>query len=191
MNRIPWIAAALSIAAWGAEVPQAAVVRFSTVCFNCHEGECSGRLSFDSGAQAAHNHVRRYLGVATTPAEIDTLFALLKYTKERCAHYPLAATVPADGRWDADVLARWRNSVEGGYFLPLGRLDAGDYRLDLRFSGEPQGRGRVTDARFDIAGEESFCRDRVPTLQFTSTGGEHYFHLQGAGILLRIEVSRQ
>ena len=31
-------------------MPTASVVRFNTVCTNCHEGECSGRLSFHTGA---------------------------------------------------------------------------------------------------------------------------------------------
>jgi len=45
------------------------------------------------------------------------------------------------------------NPVEGGYFIPLGALDAGEYRLSLTFSGTPQGRARITDARFDVAAE--------------------------------------
>ena len=33
--------------------PAASVVRFYTVCANCHEGQCSGRLTFHTGATEA------------------------------------------------------------------------------------------------------------------------------------------
>ena len=189
MNGLAWIGMALSFSAWGADIPQALVVRFSTVCFTCHEGECSGRLSFHNGAQAAQNHVRRYLGSASE-REIEAFFALLKYTKEQCAHYPLTAGFPGNGRWEGADLAGWHNPVEGGYFIPLGALDAGEYRLSLTFSGTPQGRARITDARFDVAAEESLCRDATPVLRFKSSGGEHFFHLQGRGDLQRVELMR-
>lgn len=184
-----WMGLCLALAspAWGTEIPQTAVVRFNTVCANCHEGQCSGRLSFSSGAQAAQNHVRRYLGTAST-GEIETFFALLKYTKEQCAHYPLKADIPANGCWEGDALAAWRNPLEGGYYIPLGTLKSGAYRLRLTFSGEPQGRARVTDAHFDIATEESLCRNTPPVLTFSASGGAHYFHLQGKGTLQRVEL---
>jgi hypothetical protein len=187
-----WIGLLLTAAlpAWGAEIPQTAVVRFNTVCTNCHEGECSGRMSFTSGAQAAQNHVRRYLGNDVETREIDTFFALLQHTKEKCAPYPLKANIPASGRWEGDALAGWRNPVEGGYYIPLGTLQPGAYRLRLTFSGEPQGRARITDAQFDIAAEESLCRNTPPLLTFTASGGAHYFHLQGKGNLQRVELER-
>lgn len=70
MNRIAWLLLALSLSASGAEIRQGTVVRFSTVCFNCHEGECSGRLSFDSGARAAQDHIRRDLGAASPSSAV-------------------------------------------------------------------------------------------------------------------------
>ncbi len=78
------------------EIPRPAVVRFNTVCANCHEGECSGRLSFQSGADAARGHMERYLGKITS-AEGAALFSLLRYTKEHCSHYPVTAAWPAGG----------------------------------------------------------------------------------------------
>ena len=37
----------------------ATIVEFNTVCSDCHAGECSGWLSFDSGPAAARAHISR------------------------------------------------------------------------------------------------------------------------------------
>ncbi len=47
----------LSTAA-AAGIPLAAVVRFNTACARFHEGECSGRLSFDHGQEWSGNPIR-------------------------------------------------------------------------------------------------------------------------------------
>lgn len=181
---------ALALPAWGAEIPPATVIRFNTVCANCHEGECSGRLSFQSGAAAATNHIRRYLGASSERETLD-LFALLKYTKEECRHYPLKPAASANGRWAAEDLAYWRNRAEGGYFVPLGNLKAGKYSLHLTFAGAPQGRARVSDARFEVAAEEQMCGSNDPVVRFEASGGEYYLHLQGQGELLGLEMRGQ
>jgi len=182
------LALALSFSAWGEEIPVSTVVRFNTVCTNCHEGECSGRLSFQSGAPAARNHIRRYLGMSSE-REIGDLFALLKYTKEKCAPYPLKP--PESSQWSASDLANWHNPIEGGYFIPLGALKPGEHRLRLIFAGEPQGRVRVTDTRFDLVAEEQLCRGGAPLLVFTASGGEYFLHLQTQAGLLGLELDMQ
>lgn len=181
------IALMLSFPAWGGGIPSATVVRFNTVCANCHEGECSGRLSFQTGAAAAGSHIRRYLAMPSE-REIADLFALLRYTKEQCGHYPLKPDAPASGRWDGGDLARWRNPAEGGYFVPLGALKPGAHRLNLIFDGEPQGRARVSDGRFDVAAEEQMCGNSAPVLKFEAVGGEYYLHVQTQGKLLGLEL---
>ena len=157
MKTIALIILVLGMPAWGAEIPPSTVVRFNTVCTNCHEGECSGRLSFQSGVLAAKNHIHRYLG-ALSEQEVEDLFALLKYTREQCRQYPVKADIPANWRWGARELEKWRNPVEGGYFIPLGALKSGGHRLSLFFAGDPQGKVRVTDVHFETAAEEHLCR---------------------------------
>ncbi len=181
------LALALSFPARGEEIPVSTVVRFNTVCTNCHEGECSGRLSFQSGALAAKNHIRRYLA-APSEREIEDLFALLKYTKEKCAYYPLKP--PESGRWGASDLVQWRNPVEGGYFIPLGELKPGEHRLRLVFASAPQGRVRVSDTRFDIVLEEQLCRGATLAMDFTVPGGEYFLHLQTQAGLLDLELDQ-
>ena len=138
----------------GEEIPVPAIVDFNTVCANCHEGECSGRLTFSSGAEAAREHMQRYLGSVTAP-EAESLFGLLRYTKEHCAHYPVPAAVPAGGIWSATDLSAWRNSREGGYFVPLGKLKAGRYSLHISLSGSSHGRLKITDERCETVLDEA------------------------------------
>ncbi|TAL13834.1 hypothetical protein EPN95_04835, partial [Patescibacteria group bacterium] len=64
-----------------------AIVQFHTVCSNCHEAQCSGRLSFDSGSAGARSHIERYIGT-TNDDHLAALFAMLRHVKETCGHYP-------------------------------------------------------------------------------------------------------
>jgi hypothetical protein len=184
------VSLALALPAWGADIPPATVVRFNTVCANCHEGECSGRLSFQSGMEAARHHLQRYLGQLSERESVD-LFALLKFTKEQCRQYPLKANLPPDGHWKLEDLQTWRNPTEGGYFVPLGELREGKYLLRLKFAGEPLGRVRIIGAKFDLAVDQQLCRGSTPELAFSVPGGEHYLHLQGQTELLGLELQRQ
>lgn len=144
-------------------VPPTAVVQFNTVCVGCHEGECSGRLSFSSGEAAALSHIRRYIPDATDTTA-HALFTQLRYTKEQCRHYPVAYRVPPDGIWRAADLVPWRNPRTGGYFVPLGPATVGDYQLALGFADQAQATVRVTDEAFDLLLEERPCPADAVTL---------------------------
>jgi len=163
------------------------IVQFHTVCNNCHEGQCSGRLSFDSGAAAARSHIERYLGAAND-VQVAALFAMLRHVKETCAHYPAVPIRPATGVWEAAELAPWRNAVAGAWFIPLGRLAAGRRQLRLEFDGVAEGSARIDDDRMETAADERLCGDTAKTVQFHATANTRYFlHLKaGAGILRRI-----
>ena len=79
-------------------------VRFNTICVDCHEGECSGRLGFSLGPGAAYNHIRRYAG-DVDDALARQLQALLVHMKRKCAYAPLPALdmhgpLKGEIRWD-------------------------------------------------------------------------------------------
>ncbi len=155
-------------------IPVASVVRFNTVCAGCHEGECSGRLSFHSGAEEARNHMQRYLG-SITASEAENQFALLRYTKEQCAHYPLASAARLGHRLGVDELAIWRNAQEGGYFIPLGAPGKGEYQLRVEFSVPGSGKLKLTDARFEPLVEENLRPpQKVFECRFNAESGPHY-----------------
>ena len=169
------------------EIPRPAVVRFNTVCANCHEGECSGRLSFQSGADAARGHMERYLGKITS-AEGAALFSLLRYTKEHCSHYPVTAAWPEGGVWNTAELTLWRNQHEGGYFVPLGKFASGSHRLQITFAATAPGRLKITDDRFEPLVEEALCPDGMQEVRFIAPGGPLYMTLQTKAELIGIRL---
>ena len=172
-----------------AEVSRATAVKFNTVCTRCHEGECSGRLSFSSGVAATRSHVRRYLP-SSSSLEVEELFAILKYTKELCAHYPLPDAVPANGVWDVEALRQWRSPDGDGYFIPLGRMRQGVYRLGLRFDGKAEASVRITNEKFDVLLEEQLCKDQAceRTLPVAAEA-LYYLHFKSSAVLVGLTIS--
>ena len=171
-------------------VPAASIVQFHTVCNNCHEGECSGRLSFDSGASGARSHIERHLGPANA-VEVATLFAMLRHVKETCSHYPAVPLRPAAGAWEAEELAPWRNARAGAYFIPLGRLAPGWRQLALDFDGPAAGSARIDDDRMETVADERLCSDAATTIEFEAGATTNYFlHLRSGAAALRRIVFR-
>jgi predicted secreted protein len=173
----------------GAQPPPsiATTVEFNTACGDCHTGECSGRLSFDSGPAAARSHIERYVG-NVDEVHVAELFAMLRHVKETCSHYPMVPLRPATGSWEAAELAPWRNARAGAYFIPLGRLAAGRRQLALEFDRPAEGDAQIDDERMEIVADERLCRDMTQTLELDATATSTYFlHLKsGAAILSRI-----
>jgi hypothetical protein len=177
------------VQAGAVEVSRATAVKFNTVCARCHEGECSGRLSFSSGVAGAQSHVWRYIP-SSSPLEVEELFAILKYTKEYCAHYPLPDAVPADGVWGVEALRQWRSPDGGSYFIPLGRLRRGAYHLSLRFDGKAEASVRISNEKFDVLLEEQQYTDQAfeRTLP-VATETLYYLHLKSGATLLELTLT--
>jgi hypothetical protein len=106
------------------------VVVFNTQCARCHEGECSGRMSFQLAEDAADEHIRRYGGEMSLE-RVRELGKLRRYMKELCAFFPLPLALVADRSWGRDILDRLRGPEGTAYFLPLGAMDAGHYGLRI------------------------------------------------------------
>jgi hypothetical protein len=145
--------------AQAADIPLATVVRFNTLCATCHEGECSGRLSFDLGIQASENHIRRHAGDVDQSVWRD-LARLLAHTKQACAYYPMAVGIPEGRHWNQERLAELHNAKENAWFIPLGHLPAGRYRATLGMSGQMEGIAQIVSASFDIADFPLQCADK-------------------------------
>jgi hypothetical protein len=109
-------------------IPIESAVAFNTQCARCHEGECSGRLSFHLGEDAADEHIRRH-GGALPLETVRDLNELLRYMKVQCAFYPLPLTLGRDRVWGGDTLGHLRAPDGTAYFLPLGLLAPGPHRL--------------------------------------------------------------
>ena len=170
----------------GAEgLPIKSVVRFNTVCANCHEAQCSGRLSFDSGAEAARGHMERYVGPLTDD-EVGFLFRILGHTKEHCGHYPVTERVPSDLAWTEADLEPWHNAQEGGYFIPLGELDAGHYRLEMVLAAALRFRLKISDDEFEPVVEEVFCTHEPTAIEFELDDASRYYLTLGGAQALEV-----
>ena len=120
-------------------------VIFNTLCAKCHEGECSGRLSFDSEGKAASSHIKRYAEEKNlSKGETKEFFTLLEYMKKECALW-----MPDNGRWKPENLLHFALPSQQGYFIPLGILKHGRYRLHIETKEDILFRAEVISSHFD------------------------------------------
>ena len=139
-------------------------VIFNTLCAKCHEGECSGRLSFDTGSKAASNHIKRYAGDTNiSKGETEEFFNLLNYMKTECALW-----MPDNGKWKPENLSHFALPSSKGYFIPLGVLKEGKYHIEIKLKDDIHFRVEVLSDHFDHYLDRSICPDgKKETLQFT------------------------
>ena len=185
------IAFSPAFSARGTDIPTSTVVRFNTVCARCHEGECSGRLSFDADHMVAANHIRRHAGEVVIDEQKD-LHTLLTYMKQRCGYYPMRIAAPTTGNWNQSTLAQLRGPAGDTYFIPLGTLSAGRYRARLRFDNAAEACAQVISAGFDI-GEHPGLRTQGGAMEFEFMVTErlaYHLRLQTArpAVLERLEI---
>ena len=130
-------------------------VVFNTLCARCHEGECSGRLSFDIGSEAANSHIKRYAGdINVSKGETKDFFTLLNYMKKECA-----LLMPDNGKWEPDNLSHFALPSHDSYFIPLGVMKSGDYRLNIEIKEGVLFRVEVISDHFDPFLDQSVCPD--------------------------------
>jgi len=123
-----------------------ATLRFAAACADCHEGECSGRLSFARRPVAAATHIRQYAG----PVSDDLargLYAALERMKAECRYQMPTGIDLLGGELAGNRLTHQRDAWSGNYIIPLTPLAPGRYRL----SGELRGNGRIRIEAVDEA----------------------------------------
>ncbi|MCU0834058.1 MAG: hypothetical protein MUC77_06425 [Chromatiaceae bacterium] len=166
------------------------VVRFNLDCAHCHEGQCSGRLSFALGVEATYGHIRRYAPDALDREAME-LHQILGYMKENCAYAPLpgAAPVPLD---DA-ALAAYRDPESGNLFVPLGRVDQGRYRLALALAQPAALHIELIDENFEHLLDRCVETDSVAEPIEVETAGALFLRLRGSeGLAVRsLRLDRQ
>jgi hypothetical protein len=139
-------------------------VIFNTLCAKCHEGECSGRLSFDTGSKAANSHIKRYSGdINISVDERKEFFSLLNYMKKECALY-----MPDTKEWKIKNLSQFALPSHKSYFIPLGTLKSGKYNFDIKTKEKIHFRVEIISEHFDPFLDQSICPDqRWETIQFS------------------------
>jgi len=139
-------------------------VIFNTLCAKCHEGECSGRLSFDTGSKTASRHIKRYAGDTNiSKNETEEFFSLLNHMKTECALW-----MPDNGKWKSENLSHFTLPSAKGHFIPLGILKEGRYHIEIKIKEDILFRIEVLSDHLDNYLDVSSCPDREKeTLQFT------------------------
>lgn len=130
-------------------------VIFNTLCAKCHEGGCSGRLSFDTGSSAAASHIRRYAGdLNISKGETKEFFSLLNHMKTECALW-----MPDNGKWKPENLSHFTLPSGKGYFIPLGVLKEGEYRIEIKVKEDVHFRMEVLSNKLEHFLDISVCPD--------------------------------
>ncbi len=131
-------------------------VIFNTLCAKCHEGECSGRLSFHTGSKAASSHIKRYAGdINISKAETEEFFSLLNYMKIECAMW-----MPENKVWKLENLSTFALPSSKGYFIPLGLLKEGKYYLEVKLKDDSHFRLEVLSDHLEHYIDISVCPSR-------------------------------
>ncbi len=139
-------------------------VIFNTLCSKCHEGECSGRLSFDTGSKTDSRHIRRYTGDANlSKSKIKEFFTLLNYMKKKCAVY-----MPDNVQWknSSKDISRFMLPSSKGYFIPLGSLESGKYHIKIKVRENIHFQTEVLSNHFDHFLNQEMCPEKKNMLQF-------------------------
>jgi len=136
-------------------------VVFNTLCSKCHEGQCSGRLTFDTGSDAASNHIKRYCDDATlSTCEVKEYFTLLNYMKKECLLF-----MPKNIKYDGKNLLTFATSSRQRYFIPLGLLKKGEYKLLISNKEDLPYRVEIISSQFDAYLDRSICSS-IKTKEF-------------------------
>ncbi|GAB4290790.1 MAG: hypothetical protein Kow0096_04530 [Thiohalomonadaceae bacterium] len=149
---------------------------FNTVCARCHEAQCSGRLSL--GDMQSRAHVERYAGTLSDDLH-QQLVGYLQYMKEYCSFtaFPFAPAPPTS--WLTSQLALFQTPAGDAYFVPLGSLANGTYRLQARLQGK-NWVAQVIAGNFDVIAETLSCNQGEEFgMEFRVDAGKYYLRVTG------------
>ncbi|CAA7625687.1 conserved exported hypothetical protein [Candidatus Terasakiella magnetica] len=183
-----------SVPSLAQEASLASVVTFDTVCLQCHEGECSGRLALrtEKNPEGVANHVKGYAGAQSTSTVLE-LKALIAGLKRDCRLPPPPVALPPDGRWTPAMLSALTLPDQTRLFVPLGVLAPGNQRLSLASAGgAARVRVQVLAQNFDIVVDEEAALNPGGTVAWRADESSTYFlRLMAKTPLGAVSVSNQ
>ena len=156
------------------------VIVFNTICAKCHEAQCSGRLSFDDAFERSRNHILRHYHQASGKKHLQKeLFDILGYMKENCAYYPMHFSIPSNRIWVNDILQKYRAGRDGNYFIPVGHLDSGYYRIKLELKKEAKVTVHLISEQFEMAVDDCYqsTERQIKIAVFIEDSGDYYLRL--------------
>ncbi len=146
-------------------------VIFNTLCAKCHEGGCSGRLTFHNSQSTATNHIKRYSNnTQLKENELNEFFTLLNYMKKECA-----ILMSNNIKSKSDNISLYTLPSYKGYFIPLGALDKGKYNLSFKLKENISFRIEIISKQLDYLFDEFVCSNKKEykfsfTIDKTSNG---------------------
>ena len=156
------------------------MVIFNTVCAKCHEAECSGRLSFDEAFEKSTSHILRHYRQASGKQWLQKeLFDILNYMKGRCAYYPMQTPVPLKRVWEGVILDKFTTLMEKNYFIPIGKLEPGNYRIEIELEKDVKVTAHLISEQFEWVLEDCYqSSDRRINIPFLiDEPGDYYFRM--------------
>ena len=150
-------------------------VKFNTVCAKCHEGECSGRLSFSSGIKAASSHICRYTDISSDD-EAKEFFTILEHMKIKCSIYFPDSKLKKRKNWSKKDILCYSIPSKKSYFIPLGRLKEDSYSLKIKTENFKPYKIEIISENFEIALDRyisSSSREKV--MAYTVTDIDTYY----------------
>ncbi|HDK37852.1 MAG TPA: hypothetical protein ENG92_02405 [Thiolapillus brandeum] len=172
------------------------VIIFNTICAKCHEAQCSGRLSFDEAFEKSTSHILRHYGQASGKQWLQKeLFDVLNHMKIKCAYYPMRAPVPLKRVWGKDILDKFSTLMERNYFIPVGKLAPGPYRIELELEKDVKVTVHLISAEFEMAVEDCFqsSNRRIDIPVFIKESGDYYLRMypRETAKLVRLSIKPQ
>ena len=130
-------------------------VTFNLLCAKCHEGECSGRLSFNSGSTKATHHIQRYSkNQDLSKSRVMEYFTLLNYMKKECHLW-----MPMKETFHSRKLSDFALPSYKGYFIPLGLLQSGHYLLHMTSKEKIHFDVEIINSNIDLLLHDTVCPD--------------------------------
>ena len=169
----------------------ATVVLFDSVCLQCHEGECSGRLALrmDKNPEGLAGHVRGYAG-QQSEGVVAELQGLMGRLKTACVMPPPPVPVPTDGWWRPAMLRSLTVDDGRRMFVPLGLLDQGKQSLTIRSKESGRIRLQVLTQGFDIVVDQDvdIGGDKGVTTWRVDDSGPHFLRLVSRNAIGEITI---
>lgn len=136
------------------EISLKSSITFNTLCSKCHEGQCSGRMTFDIENEIATNHIKRYAeSIDISKKEVEEFFTLLNYMKKECLLF-----MPQSAKYNQNNLATFATSSKRDYFIPLGELKKGSYTLLIKTKEDTPFTMELISNKFDISLDVTVCQ---------------------------------
>ncbi|MCK5293515.1 MAG: hypothetical protein KAJ49_02605 [Arcobacteraceae bacterium] len=160
-------------------------IKFNTICAKCHEGECSGRLSFDDNPKIAFSHINRYIP-NSSKTQAKELFTILKHMKKQCVIFFPNIYLNNKTSWFEKELIQYSLSSRKSYFIPLGLLEKGIYKLKINTNKLQLYTIMIISKNFEIVLDEysTSCKNVNNLSYIVNDSKEYYLRIESRNKLI-------